>query len=352
MSDDQPKKSKRSKDVASAADAQPETQPEQPAADGGTMPSPAPDAPAPDASMSVASAEPIVVPTSNVKGLYGKGYRRDKHDTSKDLTIRHLLGARVGQSPPEVANMEPLVSGVMGVKDQGQTGRCVAFAMARCAQIRCAITNVPLKEFSSTNCLYTVGRAKERANEGFVPADKPLVDEGSIPQCVVDGANDWGVCSETQWPSTLDDLNQEPSPDKLMSASQFKVSGYYRISTTGAQRVEDVKQALAAGFPVLIGVQVDPAFEAYSGGMSEPAQGIPNAVTKPDLTQDLGGHALCLLGYKTFAGGVLLMRGVNSWGESWGDYGFFWADVTWLCDDSVMDILVITFDPSHHAVAA
>jgi len=305
--------------------------------------------------MPVAPEAPIVVSAVKRKGLYGKGYIRDKHDTSKDLTIRHLLGARLQASPPEFMAMEQFIAGIMGVKNQGDTSRCLAYAMARAAQLRCAYLGVPLKEFPSVDGLYTVARAWDRHQQGFLPEQQPLTDTGSIPNCMVQGANDFGVALESRWPSDdLSKINAEPTIEELRAASMLKFPGYYRISSSGAQRLAAVKQALAAGYPVLIGVQVDPAFEAYSGGIAQATTvpPTPKAVTAPDPLQDLGGHGLCLYGYKTFAGGVTLFRGCNSWDVTWGDNGLFWADVTWLCDDTVMDILVITCDPSHYAVAA
>ena len=349
MPDDQPKKSKRSSQASE-------------------------NIPPPD--VVVSQGDPVVVPPEAVDvalapqpkpiklmapgtwaGLFGKGFRRDIHDISKDLTIRHLLGALRDTNPLEEMGMEQYITGVMGVKNQGQTGRCLAFAFARAAQLRSDVAGVPLLEWPSTTGLYTVARAYERARQGFTADNTPLTDGGSIPQDMVNGANDYGVANDSAWPSESEasaDINAEPNIEELKAASKGKFPGYYRISSTGAQRVEDVKQALAAGYPVVIGVQVDPAFEQYAGGIAEPdtMPPIPKAVTAPDLTQDLGGHGLCLHGYKTFPGGVTLFRGCNSWDVSWGDYGLFWADVTWLCDASVMDILVITYDPHSHAVAA
>lgn len=290
------------------------------------------------------------------KGRYGKGYIADKHDKSKDASIRSLLGAlRTDLLPAEAMDMEQFITGIFDVKDQDDTSRCLAYVMARAAQLRCALLGIPLKEFPSVDGLYTVARAFDRADQGFMPAQAPLTDNGSIPYCMVQGANQYGVALESQWPSDdLSKINDEPKLEQLEASSAMKFPGYYRISSTGAQRLMDVMQAIANGYPVLIGVHVDEAFELYMGGVAEKSTTppIPKAVNAPDLTKDLGGHGLCLYGYKTFPGKVVLLRGCNSWGKEWGDNGLFWASAAWLQDDSVMDILVITCDPSHHSVAA
>ena len=70
------------------------------------------------------------------KCKFGLGYKPDTHDKSKDQTIRHLLGALNGVTPPEVSNLEQYIY-PYGVKDQGQSSECLAFAIARAATIRC-----------------------------------------------------------------------------------------------------------------------------------------------------------------------------------------------------------------------
>src|SRR6266404_2191851 len=306
-----------------------------------------------DAMIADESKAPKLMPHGKWSGKYGKGYRPDVHDISKDLTIRHLLGALRSTNPVEAMAMEQYITGFFDVKNQGSTGECLAFAYARAAQLRCEVQLVPLKEWPSTTGLYTVARAYERKRLSFTPDNTPLVDEGSIPQDMAQGANEFGFALDSQWPFDPDPaaVNAEPNIDELRAASKGRFPGNYRITSTGSQRVEDVKQALAAGYPVVIGVRVDLPFEEYAGGIAEAGTTppIPNAVTKPDLSQDQGGHGLCLLGYKTFPGQVTLFRGCNSWDITWGDHGLFWADVLWLCDDSVMDILVVTFDPHSHA---
>jgi hypothetical protein len=68
-----------------------------------------------------------------------------------------------------------------------------------------------------------------------------------------------------------------------------------------------VRQALAAGYPVTLAIDVDDAFNSYTNGLVEPPQG-----------HIYGGHDLVLYGYEGD-----IFWGVNSWGLSWGMGGLF-----------------------------
>ena len=74
-----------------------------------------------------------------------------------------------------------------------------------------------------------------------------------------------------------------------------------------------IKQCLAKGSPVVIGVLVMESFENCDTVIWRMPE---NDVYK-------GGHAMCVVGYNdTLAGGCF--RIMNSWGEDWGDNGFVW----------------------------
>jgi C1A family cysteine protease len=251
------------------------------------------------------------------------GYIPDKHDITKDPRTHELFG---------VANLFgtafSMKSAVKVVKDQFQTSRCVGFGIAQALRTRVKFTTGEDID-PSENAIYTFSRALDRQLRGKSAAEEPLTDGGCMPTLAVQGLMQFGTPSNADWPSDLDNINDEPDAMELAKASVYRVKGWYRILSSGAQRLAEVKQALMHGFPVAIGVQVDQAFEDYDG--SKP-------IEPPDPNKILGGHETCLVSYDAHGN----VEGANSYGTSWGQDGFYWATSDWLLAPTVGDIIAIT----------
>jgi Papain family cysteine protease len=267
--------------------------------------------------------------TPESRGRFCKGWTRDTHPTvlaGKVPSARSLLGARrfgVG-SFPGAASMEQYVD---VVRDQLNTSACVGEASARVISVRCAAMGTPIP-YPSILGIYGGARTL-----GLATPDAPLEDTGSQPYLAVQWMQKYGVASEAQYPFDPAKVNDKLTLDELGDAAAFLINGIYRIDATGADRVAEVQQALAANHPVMLGVEVDQAFEDYNG---------KGAVTAPNPDGFLGGHMLPLIGYQTSTAGAVTFRGVNSWNTSWGDNGFFWADSAWLEDPNAGDFYIMT----------
>ncbi len=99
-----------------------------------------------------------------------------------------------------------------------------------------------------------------------------------------------------------------------------------------------VKKSLSEKTPVIVGIQVTPSFEEL-GGWRRFWRGIllffgikseeDYALWDPSNTSKdtKGGHAVCLVGYDDHKFGGAF-KAVNSYGEDWGDQGFFWISYT------------------------
>ena len=100
-------------------------------------------------------------------------------------------------------------------------------------------------------------------------------------------------------------------PDRTVKsiAAQYAVADWRRVNV---QDETEVKNELAAGFPVLAGIVVDPAFFHLGNSVYAQFSG-PNR----------GGHAVALVGYDDNKGGGAF-KIINSWGTSWGDGGYGW----------------------------
>ena len=233
------------------------------------------------------------------------GYIQDHPDiTHPDADL--LLGA-FGTSTPDSVDLEPFAPPVF---DQNTTSSCTGHGTATAIQIALAGKSVFIP---SPRGIYAVGRAVSRRS----PIDA-LTDEGAMPDSVVRGISTWGVWPMGPTGAAYSDVNArnvnvEPSLGELETASRSLVVGAHTIQPIGDRRVEGARQALAAGYPVCVGVYVDTQFEKWKRG--DPPVGTPN-FTDPNG----GSHWVCVVGYST-VGGVTIFKVRNSWGVEFGDGG-------------------------------
>jgi C1A family cysteine protease len=261
------------------------------------------------------------------RGRFGKGWVPDPEEIkATQLSVRHLLGAHPGVGVPSEHSLENYVHQIF---DQGQTSSCTGWAFAQAVRLRLAVQGITIA-LPSPMGLYTGARALARLTATGSTTEN-LTDSGAIPSDVVAWMEKWGVPTMAAWPFVADKINEEPVLSELENASQFMLQGVYRVQSSGAQRIADIQQAIAAGYPVAIGTYVDSAFENYKKGdkpLPAPNPGDPEG----------GGHMMHLIGYDAKGN----FRGVNQWSSSWGDSGMYWASPAWVTSPSMSDIYVIT----------
>ena len=113
-----------------------------------------------------------------------------------------------------------------------------------------------------------------------------------------------------------------PDNSHKNQAAQYKIKGYNRL-TRGANNyatdMNGIKQHLAQGAPVVVGMMVGQSFQhnMMNREIWNPSRADYNGY-------NLGGHAMCVVGYDdNYAGGAF--RIMNSWGPRWGDDGYVWV---------------------------
>jgi hypothetical protein len=112
-----------------------------------------------------------------------------------------------------------------------------------------------------------------------------------------------------------------PNEDEKEVAKSFKIKGFNHLTKGGDNYQTDllaIKQNLALGAPVVIGMMVGGSFMSDMNG--EKAW-IPN--NSDYNLSGFGRHALCVIGYDDYHNGGSFQI-MNSWGESWGENGIFW----------------------------
>lgn len=115
---------------------------------------------------------------------------------------------------------------------------------------------------------------------------------------------------------------KKPNSLEKNNASGYKIKGYNRLTASGDKYKTDmlaIKQNLAQGAPVLIGMMVGGTFMQ---GMQGKKVWLP---TEQDYNQrGFGGHAMCVIGYDDYLEGGAFQI-MNSWGEAWGEKGIGWV---------------------------
>lgn len=201
------------------------------------------------------------------------------------------------------------------VVDQGQLGSCTANAIGS-----------GLREFmqlKSGQSLIRLSRLflywNERYIEGTINEDAgaEIRDGMRILQKI-------GICKEEDFPYDVSTFENKPSDQAFLDAATFKITEYHRVKNLNA-----LKSVITSGFPVVAGIQIFDSFEseevAQSGLVPMP---LPNE-------NNLGGHAVLIVGYDDVRQ-LLILR--NSWGESWGDQGYFYLPYAYLTQGYVMDM--------------
>ena len=219
------------------------------------------------------------------------------------------------------------------VVDQGDVGSCTGNALAG-AMGFLELTDMkaksdPAVDFSSVS-FQPFSRMFIYYCERDMEGD-PGVDGGAQIRDGVKALASTGCCSEITWPYHTGDLLNaadtftKPSAEAYAEAAKHRISKYLRVTGTS---LNALKTCLSAGFPIVFGFTVYPSFEsqatAATGLVHMPAHG----------ERPVGGHAVLAVGYDDSLQ-ALIVR--NSWGEGWGDKGYFYMPYKYATNASLAD---------------
>jgi len=230
-----------------------------------------------------------------------------------------------------------LISGYLPpVGDQGDQGSCVGWAIGY---------NMKTAKENMNNSWNNPapGYLPPWENPKINPADGEFspswvynqinggVDGGSYPEDAMQLIVDYGIDTLADFPYNQNDYLTQPDSASMSRALQYKESGWEAVSID----INTIKQLLAAGKPVVIGIEIyTPDFDAISpsnsvtGDIYRSTNAYHNAAVIMQGTvysnfssTNRGGHAVCLTGYDDNLGAF---RFVNQWTTLFGDNGFGW----------------------------
>jgi C1A family cysteine protease len=152
----------------------------------------------------------------------------------------------------------------------------------------------------------------EREIEGSVGEDS-----GAEIRDGLKAVNQRGAPHEDLWPYDISKYADKPPVSVYDDAILHVAKKYARVKQDEAH----MKACLAAGYPFVGGFTVYDSFEG-----SETAK--TGFVSMPTKQEDvLGGHAVLICGYDNnmeYGGAKGFWIVCNSWGEDWGDKGYFY----------------------------
>jgi len=230
-------------------------------------------------------------------------WKRDTPD-SRD----HLFVPTIATLPVRV----DLRAGCSPIEDQGALGSCTGNAIAG------------IVEYMDRRA----GKMIDVSRLFIYYEERVLIntvnyDSGAYIRDGIKVVNKKGACLESVWPYMISRYRTKPSTAAYNDALRRKANAYQKCANFTA-----VKQALAQGFPVVVGFDVYESFEtqavANTGVMPYPQAG----------EQLLGGHAVALVGYNDTTQRFIAR---NSWGTGWGDRGYFYMPYQIIQNTSMSD---------------
>lgn len=228
---------------------------------------------------------------------------------------------RAAPTPPKVADLNRYIVDIL---DQGELSSCVANAILQAVRISHVKQGIVSPQLGSRLYGYYAARALDHTED---------VDGGTYLRSFFTALLKFGFCPENVWPYDTKMVNVRPGMSADRAAyDQANPSEYRRIYESGDARLGVIKRAIASGFAVCFGTDVDSDF--CSGLLAEPLL--------PPLKNIAGGHAMLVSGYD---GDVFTVT--NSWSKNWGNGGrcsFSGEYLTW---EKTRDLWILNKAPNY-----
>ncbi len=136
-------------------------------------------------------------------------------------------------------------------------------------------------------------------------------DSGASLRNAIKTISKTGVCPESEWIYDTTKFAQKPDEKCYTDVIHHVAIEYKRV----LQTLNQLKQALIEGYPIIFGFTVYESFEGdeikQTGIMKMPKEG----------EKILGGHAVMAVGYDDVKHAFIVR---NNWGEDWGINGYFY----------------------------
>ena len=253
---------------------------------------------------------------------YRLGAYKDIFD-SRDYQVKNVLRYKYA-----TANSIDYTKLMSSVKNQGNLGSCVAFAIAAVVEYQQQLQYLKSLERGSS---YKRDKKHYNLSEQWIYWNTKEIDqwgkydEGTSIRDGLKIINTKGVPQERGWP--YKDINEEYGQPKFWAhstANWNRSESYHRING-----LDELKESLIEIGPVVAGVFVFYEFFFPNNGV----------ISYPiDTNRFYGGHAIAIVGFDDT---TKLVKFKNSWGSNWGKNGYGYLPYRYI-QDFMMDCWVTT----------
>ncbi len=182
---------------------------------------------------------------------------------------------------------------------QGQQGSCVGWATAYGLMgyyMGNGASNTDYSKVGSPAYVFNQIKISDCSNGAYIWAAFDLLKNR-------------GVCTWNAMPYRDSDCSQQPSQTQNNNASSNRINSYSKITDLSEY---SLKSILYSEKPIVIG------FHVYENFFT-----IGRDVLRSKSGSLRGGHAVLIMGYDDAKHAYKVL---NSWGNNWGDSGYFWLD--------------------------
>jgi C1A family cysteine protease len=240
----------------------------------------------------------------------GLGWKKDRPD---DRDVRLMLPPFATAHRPPVMDYRKVAPDLLPY-DQGDLGSCTGNGIAGLYEFDLILQKCPR---------FTPSRLMVYWNERFLE-DTVNEDSGAEIRDGIKSIARWGVCPESMWPYDISRFIDKPDQACYDEALRHQAIIYRRVTP----RLNTLRAALAAGFPVTFGTEVYESFESDQTANT-------GIVTLPEPGEAMvGGHCMDLWGYDD-GKGMFLVR--NSGGTGWGEGGYCWMPYPYVVSEMTSD---------------
>lgn len=200
---------------------------------------------------------------------------------------------------------------ITAVRNQGACGSSWAFAAAAAVEANYLIRknmNIDLSEQHILDCAADELLVTRAGRTVLLKQDAGSCRGGWYGPVLAFLLN-YGAAPEARYPYTSRDSVCAPA-----GADRYRLAAWgYLRQDAGIPTVREMKEALCRYGPVIASVKATPALQAYRGGVFDEFAECAGA-------HDVN-HAVTITGWDDSRGSY---RVKNSWGDRWGEKGYFW----------------------------
>lgn len=231
------------------------------------------------------------------KPIRGMGLKKIEPILYNSFRASSSINSKFKASLPSRVDLSPYFP-IPG--NQEQQGSCTAWAVGYAA--KSYEEKIEMGWAYQTNTLFSPAWIYNQINGG--------VDQGSYIHDALALLVNKGAATLARMPYNASNYWTQPSASAISEAAKYKAASWVRLTNQS-----DIKDKLAKGLPVIIGIDIYPSFLRLSGA---------NSVYVPSISEvSQGGHAVTIVGYDDNQyGGAYKV--INSWGTNWGSAGYFW----------------------------